>query len=206
MNPLVDAFEDLFTATAALGGKLAKTASFTLENVSWKDTPNQPEASSHPISDRYLEAACANSGQSGSSSNRVAQALLAVSNQLKWRNSSKSPDQGPDIVHLLRNFAIATIIGDGGLLPSDKVYSGFSLQAPDMFYPPHAHTAEESYFIIGGDADWRVGSDPWFAVKPGESVYHKSGVRHAMQTSEQPLLTIWLWTSHLDSEVLVLRD
>jgi hypothetical protein len=27
-----------------------------------------------------------------------------------------------------------------------------------------------------------------------------------MQTNEQPLLTVWLWTSHLDSEVIIIRD
>jgi hypothetical protein len=26
-----------------------------------------------------------------------------------------------------------------------------------------------------------------------------------MQTNEQALLTVWLWTSHLDSEVMIVR-
>ena len=26
-----------------------------------------------------------------------------------------------------------------------------------------------------------------------------------MQTNEQPLLAVWLWTSHLDSEVMIVR-
>ena len=205
MNRLIDAFEGLFTATTALGGDLAKTGKFTLENVSWKDTPGKPEATSHPIADTYLEAACASSGRHGSSANGVAKALLAVSDQLEWRNTSKCAEDGPDIALLLSRFAIATVIGEGAPLPSDKVYAGFSLQAPDTYYPPHAHHAEESYFIIGGDGDWKVGTKPWFAVKPGDSIYHESGARHAMQTNEQPLLTVWLWTSHLDSEVVIVR-
>ncbi len=155
--------------------------------------------------DAHLGAACANSGPAGSTSNTVARALLAVTDQLAWRASSKYSDDGPDVAILLRNFAFTTVIGAGGLLPSDKVYAGFSLQARDTYYPPHVHRAEESYWIIGGDGDWRVGSKPWFAVEPGDSVYHESGARHAMQTNEQPLLTVWLWTSHLDSEVLIIR-
>jgi hypothetical protein len=67
-----------------------------------------------------------------------------------------------------RNFAAATIIGSGGLLPSDKVSAGFSLQGRDTYYPPHAHRAEESYWIIGGDGDWKVDTKPWFAVQPGD--------------------------------------
>ncbi len=43
------------------------------------------------------------------------------------------------------------------------------------------------------------------AVQPGDSIYHASAARHAMQTNEQPLLTVWLWTSHLDSEVVIVR-
>jgi mannose-6-phosphate isomerase-like protein (cupin superfamily) len=205
MIRLIKAFEGLFTDATLSGGELAKTANFTLENVNWKDTLRKPEPTSHLIVDTYLEAACANSGPHRSSSHTIAEALLAVTDQLEWRASSKSRDDGPDVAILLRNFAVATIIGEGGLLPSDKVYAGFSLQARDTYYPPHAHHAEESYWIIGGNGDWKVGTKPWFAVEPGDSIYHESGARHAMQTNEQPLLTVWLWTSHLDSEVVIVR-
>jgi len=206
MNRLIDAFEKLFTAATLSGGALAKTANFTLENVHWKAALSHPEATGHRIVDENLETACAHSGPDGSSSNAVAGALLAVTDRLPWRSSSKCRDDGPDMAILSRNFAVATIIGEGALLPSDKVSAGFSLQARDTYYPPHAHHAEESYWIIGGNADWRVGGRPWFAVEAGDSIYHESRARHAMQTNEQPLLTVWLWTSHLDSEVMIVRD
>ena len=205
MNRLIDAFEGLFAAATLSGGELAKTANFTLENVNWKDTLSNPEPMNHPIVDAHLQAACANSGRHGSSTHGVAEALLAVADQLEWRASSKDPADGPDVAHFLRNCAVTTVIGPGGLLLTDKVYAGFSLQARDTYYPPHAHYAEESYWIIGGDGDWRVGTKAWFAVEPGDSIYHESGARHAMQTNEQPLLTVWLWTSHLDSEVVIVR-
>ncbi len=206
MNRLIDAFEGLFTAATNSCGELAKTANFTLENVTWKQMLSNPEPTSHPIVDAHLEAACANSGRHGSSSHGVAEALLAVADQLEWRASSKSRDDGPDVALLLHNLAVTTVIGADGLLPSDKVYAGFSLQARDTYYPPHAHRAEESYWIIGGNADWRVGAKPWFAVEPGDSIYHEPEARHAMQTNDQPLLTVWLWTSHLDSDVIIIRD
>ena len=90
-------------------------------------------------------------------------------------------------------------------IPVVRAQVRFSLQAPDTYYPPHAHRAEESYWIVGGDGDWKVDTRPWFAVTPGDSIYHASGARHAMQTNEQPLLSLWLWTSHLDSEVVIVR-
>ena len=210
MNELIDAFKGLFVAAADSRGNssnedLARTANFALENVSWADKPSEFQPTRHPIADRHLAAACASSGPHESNSHTLAQSLLAVTDQLEWRASSKCSDDGPDVAILSRNFAIATIIGEGGPLKSDEVHAGFSLQAPDIYYPPHAHYAEESYWIIGGDADWRVGAKPWFAVQPGDSIYHKSEARHAMQTNEQPLLTVWLWTSHLDSEVVIVR-
>jgi len=205
MKQLIDAFQDLFKTTALAGGALAKTANFTLENVNWQGSLRMPEPTGHPVADAYLEATCKYSGPAGSSSHKLAEALWAATDQLEWRTSSKSNDDGPDIAILLRNFSVATIIGQNGLLPSDEVSAGFSLQAPDTYYPPHAHFAEESYWIIGGDADWRVAANPWFAVEPGDTIYHESEARHVMQTNGQALLTVWLWTSHLDSEVMIVR-
>jgi len=205
MSRLIDAFDALFTTAIQSGGELAKTANFTLQNVDWKGTLSTPEPTSHPIVDTYLEAACVDSGQRGSSSHRLARALLAVADQLDWHPSSKDHNDGPDVAIFSPNFTATTVIGAGGLLPSDKVSAGFSLQGSDTYYPPHAHHAEESYWIIGGNGDWKVGKKPWFAVEAGDSIYHESGARHAMQTNEHPLLTVWLWTSHLDSEVVIVR-
>jgi mannose-6-phosphate isomerase-like protein (cupin superfamily) len=206
MKWLMDAFEGLFTAVSGSGGNLARTANFVLENTDWAGQLSKPEPGSHPMVDTHLTEACAHSGLRGSSSYRVAEALMAVADKLEWRTSSKDPDDGPDVACFARNFTATTVIGVGGILPSDKVIAGFSLQGRDTYYPPHAHHAEESYWIIGGDGDWRVGAKPWFAVKAGDSIYHESGARHAMQTNEQPLLALWLWTSHLDSEVLIVRE
>ncbi len=205
MNRLIDAFAGLFTAAAQSGGELAKTANFILENVNWTGELSMGEPLSDPIVDAYLEAACARSGQTGSSSNRLAEALLAVTDQLAWRASATDRDDEPDMAVFSRHYTVTRIVGDGALLPSDKVIAGFSLQGRDTYYPPHAHHAEESYWIIGGDGDWRVDTEPWFAVEPGDSIYHKPWARHAMQTNEQPLLSVWLWTSHLESEVLIVR-
>jgi mannose-6-phosphate isomerase-like protein (cupin superfamily) len=205
LKRLIDAFEGLFTAASVCGGQLAKTSNFVLENVNWAGVLSQPEPKCHPVVEMHLEAACTRTGQHGSDSHAVSRALLAVADQLAWRASAKNPADGPDVAVFIPNFSATTIIGAGGLLPSDRVLAGISLQARDTYYPPHAHHAEESYWIVGGDGDWKVGTKPWFAVEPGDSIYHASGARHAMQTNEQPLLTIWLWTSHLESEVVIVR-
>ena len=203
MNRLIEAFEQFFAAAAGSGGKLAETAGFALEHLPWSAPPGRHEPLGNPVVDAYLATACTSAGATGSSTRPIAAALLASADQLHWR--ARLRDEAPDLAVFSRNFTAVTVIGPGGLLASDKVMTGFSLQAPDTYYPPHAHLAEESYWIIGGDGDWKVDVRPWFAVKPGDSIYHASGARHAMQTNEQPLLSIWLWTSHLDSEVVIVR-
>lgn len=206
MNPLIDAMAGIFTAAAKFGGPLAPTASFALENVNWAGKLNEPAPRSHPVVDQHLEAACASTGQQGSASHRASQALSAAVGRINWSAYPKERWSAPDLAAFMPNFAATVIIGDGGLLPSDKISAGYSLQGPDTCYPPHAHLAEESYWIVGGDGDWKVDMKPWFAVRPGDTVYHKSCARHAMQTNEQPLLSVWLWTSHLASEVVFVRS
>ena len=206
MTRLIDALAGLFTAAAqAAGGQLAKTAGFALENVSWTGELKEHEPLSHPLADTYLELACANSGQRGSHSQLAAQALLEVRDKIKWFAYSADYENEPDMAAFSSNFTATRVIGEGGVLPSNKVKAGFSLQGPDTYYPPHARHAEESYWIIGGNGDWRVDTEPWFAVKPGDTIYHQSRARHAMQTNALPLLAVWLWTSHLGSEVVIVR-
>lgn len=206
MDKLIGTFKGVFTTAANAGGDLAKTASFALENVNWADELKEPEALSNPIVDRYLEAVCINSGDANSSTRRVAEALLSVTGQIAWRKRDSGGENDADLAVFTKRYTSCCIIGEGGLLSSDKVSAGFSLQGPDAYYPPHAHVAEESYWIIGGGGDWKVDQRSWFPVKSGDAVYHNSGARHAMQTNEQPMLSIWLWTSHLDSEVVIVRD
>jgi mannose-6-phosphate isomerase-like protein (cupin superfamily) len=206
MKRLIDALEGLFAASAAVGGALAMPANVVLENVNWTGGPGRHEPAGHPVVEEHLEVACAASGPDGSLTRRVAEALLAVTDQLQWRAYVTDRAHEPDIAVFSRRFTALNVIGSGGLLPSHRVTAGFTLQSPDTYYPPHAHLAEESYWIIGGAGDWKVGTRPWFAVEPGDAVYHAPWARHAMQTNEQPLLTVWLWTSDLDSEVVFVRD
>ncbi len=114
MNRLIDAFEGLFTAAALSGGELAETANFTLENVKWMAKLSKPEPTRHHIVDTHLEAACANSGLYGSSSHRVAEALLVVTDQLTWRAPSTDREDGPDMAVFSPNFASTCVIGEAG--------------------------------------------------------------------------------------------
>ncbi len=51
MNRLIDSIKDLFAATSESDGYLAKTASFTVENVNWKETLKKPEPLGHRVAE-----------------------------------------------------------------------------------------------------------------------------------------------------------
>lgn len=155
--------------------------------------------------DVQLDAACARSGQYGSNPHMIAKAVLAVKDELRWHTAYEDREDEPDMAALARNFSYTTLIGPDAPLHSDTVAAGLSLQGRDTYYPPHAHQAAENYWIVGGDGDWKIGIDPWFPVEPGQAIFHETGVRHAMQTNSEPLLAIWLWTSHLDSDIVIVR-
>lgn len=203
MERLIEAYKGIFTEAANGGGELAKTANLALENVDWLQNPTKPVAISNPVLESHLQAVCANSGPEHSPTYKIAQALLAVADQLSWRMKENTGGVDPDLDVFSPKYTSNTIIGEQGLLFSDKVSAGFSLQGPDAYYPAHAHFAEESYWIIGGNGDWRVDAKPWFAVEQGDGIYHPPCARHVMQTNHQAMLTIWLWTSHLNSEVIM---
>ncbi len=204
MDALRDALEGLFSATLVAGGTFAEASARALESVDWKQKPIHSPGCSEPVVDDYLERLCHQAGQYGSNAHIVAQAVLEARGDLKWCRAFEDWED-PDIQVFTQRFAWCSVIGSHAPIVSDKVEAGFSIQGVDILYPAHAHQAEEFYWIIGGGADWKIGSDPWFAVRAGDTIHHESGHRHAMHTNQDPLLAFWLWTSHLDSPLVVVR-
>lgn len=205
MRELVDAYKGLLLEAAQGNDDLARTASFALDQVDWSQELMQTAAVTNPILHDNIAQVCENSGCEGSATNRLTKALLPVVDQLSWRRRDIEGETASDMLLLYEKFTAVTIVGQTGLISCDKIIAGFSLQAPDAYYPPHEHLAEESYWIIGGGGDWKVDRKPWFPVNAGDAIYHTGGARHVMQTNEQPMLSIWLWTSHLDSDVVITR-
>ncbi len=74
---------------------------------------SKPEPVSHPIVDTHLEAACANSGQHGSSAHMVAETLLVVTDQLKWRARFTDREDEPDMAVFSRNFTSVEMAKSG---------------------------------------------------------------------------------------------
>ena len=102
---------------------------------------------------------------------------------------------GPD--EFTDAYAYATLVGFDGLVDTGKCRSGLYIQRPGVYYPAHAHDAEELYFILSGEAEWQAG-ERRFTAKPGMLIHHASAEPHIMETGEQPLLAIFAWLGALN--------
>ncbi len=86
---------------------------------------------------------------------------------------------------------------------SDKIAVGFSLQAPNLFYPPHHHKAVELYGVLSGAARWQLDRATPKLQPTGTLIFHDSDVPHAMETSNEPMLTVWAWLGDVNSGIEV---
>lgn len=118
----------------------------------------------------------------------LANAFAAIEPRLHWKVRPGAETHGEQF---LNNHANATIVGPEGLERRRDVHIGVSLMAPHTRYPDHRHPPEEIYVVLSG-GEWRQADNPWHAPGIGGLVYNPPNIVHAMRSTEQPLLAIWL--------------
>jgi len=125
----------------------------------------------------------------------IAASLAALSRPLPWRYGY--PPR-PDLADLAERIAFAELIGPRAPLAAPDCRVGFTLVAPETFYPLHAHPAIELYLVISGRAQWTT---PQAArmVPPGDFVLHSANQPHAMRTFSEPLLALYGWRGDIDT-------
>lgn len=92
--------------------------------------------------------------------------------------------------------AVVTLLAPEGPIHSPDLRFGLFYQAPGIYYPLHAHEAEETYTILAGRAEWRAG-DRSFPLTPGQASYHPPNLPHAMRAGPQGFLAIWRWSGDI---------
>ncbi len=117
--------------------------------------------------------------------------LKSISKKLVWHDASRGVPK-----YFKGGYAIAEIIGEQGLIVSERIRLGLFLQQPNVNYPLHAHEAEELYIIVSGEACWKI-DDRMFSVIPGSIIKHQSCQDHATFTEEEALFAIWIWTGKI---------
>ncbi|MDZ7705441.1 MAG: dimethylsulfonioproprionate lyase family protein [Trueperaceae bacterium] len=79
-----------------------------------------------------------------------------------------------------------------GSIPHDEVKMGVLHIAPYTDYPAHSHPAPEIYYVLSGNATWKLDGDP-FEVTPGATIYHAPHVPHEMIAGDDTVVLLWVW-------------
>ncbi len=117
---------------------------------------------------------------------QLAASFQAIEPLLAW--SSRAERRISDT--LAESYAEATIVGDGGAIPSTTVEIGASILSPNMDYPNHRHPPEEVYIALSR-GHWRQDDDPWVEPGIGGLIHNPANIIHAMRSGSQPLFAIW---------------
>lgn len=125
----------------------------------------------------------------------IAAALAALPRALPW--DYQYPPH-PSAQDLAKRIGFAELIGPDGPMHAPQCRVGFTLMAPNTFYPLHAHPAIELYLVIAGHAEWTA-SEARQVMPPGRFVLHRSNEPHAMRTLAEPLLALYSWSGDLDT-------
>ena len=110
----------------------------------------------------------------GTENEAIASALESCSDRFVWKNVTGDYGHEPRLEDFTDNFAYSVIMGPdshsrSSLMACETIFLGLSIQAPDTYYPPHAHEAVEVYYVISGTAGWERA---WLA--PGNANAHCS--------------------------------
>ena len=159
------------------------------------------------IVDEYFEPAVALAKDP--QARRVGNALYALRNELQWQQSYDNYAGDPFMEKFRSNFAHTLLTWPGdrehSLFHSETVALAVTIQAPHTYYPPHVHKAVEFYYLIGGTATWLRGNEDWIERAGGSLFFHDTGVRHATQTAEDPLLSLTVWVNDFEGEPVIVR-
>lgn len=92
------------------------------------------------------------------------------------------------------NFASGELVGPKGFMRNEDVSLGLFVLGPETTYSEHAHNSTEVYYVLGGEASWRLDSpDREQRYRPGELVFTSPHQRHEIRTGGLPMLAAYTW-------------
>jgi hypothetical protein len=134
---------------------------------------------------RHLPAAM---GVTGKETEALAALLIAAVGGLQWWQSHSEAELGRKFID---NFGWTEIFR------ADRLACGFLVLGPRTEYPTHRQAPEEICIPLAGTAFWQRGNRPFAPRPPGMIIHHPSWLPHAMRTSEEPLLALYVWRGDL---------
>jgi hypothetical protein len=145
-----------------------------------------------PSSQPVLKYASVLESQTPRWARSVTQELFRLAPSLHWGQSYPASAVG---AQFLENYGWAEVAGLHGPIPSEHVAIGFLILGPATLYPRHRHEAEEIYVPVSGTAAWQGGNGIWRNEPPRAVIVHERNEPHAIRTSSEPLLALYLWRS-----------
>lgn len=153
--------------------------------------PGHDFAEREPMpSSRWLRDALLKGSEAG---DPLSAALIPCWKNMRWVTNGNYEGR-PEMENYLRNAAYCEIVGSRGLVERKDVSIGFFYIGPNVNYPAHDHLSPEAYWVLSGRAEWWRDDADWEVRPPGSRIYHAPLVSHAMRTSQEPLLTFFVWT------------
>ena len=112
--------------------------------------------------------------------------------ELRWEQSYRKADRLVPQA-MLDGYAFTEIIGQRGPFVSRRVRAGIGVWGPGIDYPRHHHAAEETYALLAGSAEFRVGDAPPATCRAEEVVYVAPHTPHGFRTGDEILVVYYLW-------------
>ena len=182
-DDLLEALAGIFEAEHRVGGDQAAAA--------LRRTRTRPYRRTHEASNpqHILEAACALPNALP-----IAASIIACRQLIDWTNW-----QGTGLATKVSSrLHTAELVGPDGHIVIDCVRVGLLVSDTDTDYPISSHSGEETYVVISGVAEWKVGDTPYVPQYPGTLVHHPAWVPHGRRTLSEPFLGAWRWSGDLD--------
>lgn len=124
--------------------------------------------------------------------------LAPLMPQLAWRYSGLEDGRiRPEIAsHMLTS----ELVGPTGMIYHDRIRAGLFYQGPNLNYVTRVHSAEETFVVLAGTAEWTVDNGPLISKAPGDMAHHPSMAPHRSVTRAQGTLAAWRWTGDIRME------
>ena len=105
--------------------------------------------------------------------------------------------------YLTGNMHTELIGPKNGSFKSNELRLGLFLLEPNIFYKDHKHEAPELYLNLTNGTQWRFEEMSWQEKKSGSIVYNEPFRVHAIQTKQNPFLSVWCWSTNPTTKCVV---
>ena len=133
---------------------------------------------------------------------KLQHAMITAAPFMRWRAIYHDSKISTDFMAQLGCYAI---IGNDAPFSSAKIRLFLIYMPAGLYYPWHSHPAEELYLVLSGKAQFKRDGCQDTELSEGMSLYHKTNQPHAIETTDEPMLSLVVWRNHLDIPPILLN-